>query len=85
VVVLGTPTPESSRLYALTVTEGDPAWAGALAGVALRLPVYHVTEPAIAAQVPAETYEREVGIATMVLDSAAIAAALEEVRAQAAL
>ena len=30
VVVLGTPTAESSRLYALTVTEGDPSWAGAL-------------------------------------------------------
>ena len=48
VVVLGTPNPESSRLYALTVTEGDPAWAGALAGTALRLPVYHITEPEIA-------------------------------------
>jgi hypothetical protein len=84
VVVLGTPTPESSRVYALTVTEGDPGWAGALAGVALRLPVYHVTEAAIAAQVPADTYEREVGLASMVLDTAAIAAALADVRARAA-
>lgn len=79
--MLGMPTVESSRLHALTVTEGDPAWAGALAGVALRLPVYHVTEPAIAAQVPAEVYEREVGLAAMVLDTEAIAQALQEVRA----
>ena len=32
-VLLGTPNAESSRLYAMTVTEGDPSWAGALAGV----------------------------------------------------
>ena len=34
-VLLGTPNAESSRLYAMTVTEGDPSWAGALAGVAI--------------------------------------------------
>jgi glycine/sarcosine/betaine reductase complex component A len=82
VVVLGTPNPESSRLYALTVTEGDPAWAGVLAGTALRLPVYHITEPEIAAQVPPALYEQEVGVAQMVLDAAEIASALQEVRAQ---
>lgn len=81
VVVLGMPNPESSRLYALTVTEGDPAWAGALAGVALRLPVYHITEPEIAAQIPAELYDRDVGLAALVLDTAGIATALREVRA----
>ena len=47
VVLLGTPNVESSRLYGLTVTEGDPAWAGPLAGVSLNLPVYHITEPEI--------------------------------------
>ena len=45
VVILGTPNAESGRLYGLTVTEGDPAWAGVLAGVRLDLPVYHITEP----------------------------------------
>jgi glycine reductase len=82
VVVLGTPNAESSRLYALTVTEGDPAWAGALAGVALRLPVYHVVEPEIAAQVPEDVYAQEVGVAEMVLDTDSIATALREVRGQ---
>ena len=70
-------------MYALTVTEGDPAWAGALAGVALQLPVYHITEPEIAAQVPPALYAQEVGVADMVLDTAEIAAALREVRARA--
>ena len=31
VVLLGTPTEDASRLYAMTVTTGDPSWAGALA------------------------------------------------------
>jgi hypothetical protein len=38
VVLLGTPNPESSDLIAATLTEGDPTWAGALAGVKLGLP-----------------------------------------------
>ena len=32
IVVLGTPTADSSKLFAMTVTEGDPTWAGPLAG-----------------------------------------------------
>jgi len=61
-VLLGTPTAESSRLYALTVTEGDPAWAGALAGTRLGLPVFHVTEDDVRAQVAPDLYEKHVGL-----------------------
>ena len=81
-VLLGTPTPDSSKLYALTVTDGDPTWAGPLAGEALKLPVYHITEPEIKAQVDSEVYESEVGIAEMMLDVEEIRAAVVEVRAQ---
>ena len=80
VVVLGTPTAESSRLYALTVTEGDPSWAGALAGTSLGLPVYHVTEEAIKCQVSSEVYEEQVTLMEMVLDVADIADAVQAVR-----
>ena len=80
VVVLGTPTAESSRLYALTVTEGDPSWAGALAGTPLGLPVYHVTEDAIKCQVSPEVYEEQVTLMEMVLDVADIADAVQAVR-----
>ena len=80
-VLLGTPTQDSSKLYALTVTEGDPTWAGPLAGEALKLPVYHITEPEIKAQINSEVYESEVGIVEMVLDVEEIAAAVREVRA----
>lgn len=80
VVVLGTPTAESSRLYALTVTEGDPSWAGALAGTSLGLPVYHITEEAIKRQVSPEVYEEQVTLMEMVLDVADIADAVQTVR-----
>ena len=80
VVVLGTPTAESSRLYAMTVTEGDPSWAGALAGTSLGLPVYHITEEAIKCQVSPEVYEEQVTLMEMVLDVADIADAVQAVR-----
>ena len=80
VVLLGTPTPESSELYALTMTQGDPSWAGPLAGVALNLPVYHILEREIQALVPSETYDREVTFAMLTLDGDAIEAAVQRVR-----
>lgn len=79
-VLLGTPNAESSRLYALTVTEGDPSWAGPLAGSQLQLLVYHITESEVQAQVPAEVYEAQVGLMSMVLDVEEITAAVREVR-----
>ena len=61
-VLLGTPSAESSRLYALTVTGGDPAWVGALAGIQLGLPVFHVTEDDVKAQVSPDVYEKHVAL-----------------------
>ena len=81
-VLLGTPNAESSRLYAMTVTEGDPSWAGALAGVALGLPVYHVMEEAVKTQVTPEVYEEHIALMEMVLEARDIARAMQEVRAQ---
>ena len=81
VVLLGTPNAESSRLYALTVTEGDPSWAGALAGVALGLPVYHVLEEPVKSQVAPEVYEEYVALMEMVLEAGEIAHAVQDVRA----
>ena len=65
------------------MTEGDPTWAGALAGQALGLPVYHIIEPEIKAAVDSAVYEDEVGVAEMVMDEAeAIVEAVREVRQQ---
>ena len=80
VVLLGTPNAESSKLYGLTVTEGDPAWAGVLAGVSLELPVFHIVEPEIKSQVDPELYQDQVGLAEMVLDTEGIFAVLQTIR-----
>ena len=79
-VLLGTPTAESSRLYAVTLIEGDPSWAGALAGISLRLPVYHIVEPEIKAQIEPGVYESQVGLAEIILDTGEIIDALKGVR-----
>ena len=79
-MLLGTPTADSSRLYALTVTSGDPAWAGALAGVALGLPVYHITEDEVKAQLAAADYEQQVALMESVMDVAGISEAVRGVR-----
>ena len=80
VVLLGTPTEDASRLYAMTVTSGDPSWAGALAGVALDLPVYHVTEDAVRAEIAPEDYEEHLALMAMAMDVDAIGRAVREVR-----
>lgn len=80
VVILGTPNAESSRLYGLTVTEGDPSWAGVLAGAHLNLPVYHITEPEIKAQIDPDIYEDQVGLTEIILDTGEIFEALSHVR-----
>ena len=79
-MLLGTPTAESSELYSITMTEGDPSWAGVLAGTAMGLPVYHVTEDEIKRQVDPTLYEEQIGIAEMVLEVGEIAEAVKKVR-----
>ncbi len=80
IVILGTPNAESTRLYALTVTEGDPSWAGALAGIALALPVYHVTETDVKQHIPTDVYDEHVALMEMVLEVDEIAQAVQDVR-----
>ena len=80
-MLLGTPTPASTRLYAITVTHGDPTWAGPLAGEALGLSVFHVIEPEVKSQVDEQVYQAEVGIAELALEAPdEIIAAVREVR-----
>lgn len=79
-VLLGTPTAEASRLYALSVTSGDPAWAGALAGVALGLPVYHITEAEVKARIPAPAWDEHVALMEVAMDAAELGAAVRDVR-----
>ncbi len=80
VVVLGSPDEESARVYAETVTTGDPSWAGPLAGVSLRLPVYHIIEDEVRREIDPAVYEQHVSMMEMVLDTDAITQAVRDVR-----
>ena len=79
-VVLGTPNASSTRMIALTLTQGDPSYAGPLAGVPLGLPVYHILEDAVKASIPPEVYDREIGPMELVLDKGGIIEALTQTR-----
>lgn len=62
IVVLGASDIDGALISAETVTSGDPSFAGPLAGVSLRLPVYHILEPKIREAIQEDVYEENVGI-----------------------
>ncbi len=68
VVVLGAADLESLEVAAETVTLGDPAYVGPLAGVQLGLPVVHILEEGVKEQVDAAVYDEQVGLLEMTLD-----------------
>lgn len=80
VVILGSPSAEAAEMYAETVTTGDPTYAGPLAGIALELPVYYISEPEIKQQIPPEVYLDQVAMMEMVLPCEEIGARVRTVR-----
>jgi hypothetical protein len=80
VAILGTPNPASTRMVATTLRDGDPSYAGPLAGIPLGLPVYHILEDEVKTAIDPAVYEREVGPMEFVLDGPGIQNALESVR-----
>jgi len=81
---LGNSDPDGASIFAETVTNGDPSFAGPLAGVALGLPVYHIIEPEIKQEIDPQVYEEQVGIVEMVLDVDAITNAVKSIRSSTA-
>lgn len=73
IVILGGAEAEASGLACETVTNGDPTFAGPLAGVQLGLQCYHIVEDEVKQAVDAEVYQLQVGMMEMVLDVDAIA------------
>ncbi len=82
VVLLGSPDADSADIYAETVTLGDPTYAGPLAGVSLRLAVYHILEDEVKQLVPEDVYQEQVGLAELSLDKEAICEAMQNARAR---
>jgi betaine reductase len=68
VVVLGAADLEALEVAAETVTVGDPAYVGPLAGVQLGLPVIHILEDDVKQDVDPDVWEEQVGLLEMTLD-----------------
>jgi len=79
-VILGTPDTESADIYAETVIAGDPTWSGPLAGMPLRLAVYHIFEDEIKAAIPEDLYQEHVGLMELSLDRDEICRVMQEAR-----
>ena len=67
-VVLGNGEANGVEVFAETVTQGDPSYAGPLAGVALKIPVYHVLEEAVMGQIPEKLREEKLQLSALVID-----------------
>jgi len=75
IVILGSSDAE-------TVSNGDPTYAGPLAGVSLGLPVYHIFDQTIRDECDAAAWEEQVSMMEMVLDPEGLAAAVKGIRDQ---
>jgi glycine reductase len=80
VVVIGAIDSEVAQVTAETMTFGDPSFIGPLAGVSLRLPVYHVLESEVKEAVPQSVYEEQVGFMELVADTEEINRTFREIR-----
>lgn len=78
-VVLGMNT-DGVQIAAETVSLGDPSWAGPLAGVSLRLPVYHILEEQVRTQIPERLYSEKLQMMELVFDIPKIESALMDIR-----
>jgi betaine reductase len=80
IVVLGASDLEGALISAETVTIGDPSFTGPLAGVSLRLPVYHIMEPAMKEVIPEDVYQENVGIWELTIDTEKIGQEFKAIR-----
>ena len=82
VVILGSSDAEGAEIYAETVSNGDPTYAGPLAGVQSGLAVFHVFEQEIRDECDANAWEEQISMMEMVLDIDAIKSEMESIRQQ---
>ena len=82
IVIIGAAEGEASGLAAETVTNGDPTFAGPLAGVSLGLRVYHCIEDEFKSQIDSAVYDEQIGMMEMVLNVDEIAAEMKSIRDQ---
>jgi len=67
-VVLGNGEANGVEVFAETVTEGYQSYAGPLAGVTLKIPVYHVLEEEVISEVPDQLRDEKLQLSSLVID-----------------
>lgn len=82
VVIFGSSDAEGAEIYAETVTNGDPTFAGPLAGVPLGLAVYDIFEDEIRSEADPAAWEENISMMEMVLEPEALCAAVKGIREQ---
>lgn len=82
VVIIGAAEGEAAGLAAETVTNGDPTFAGSLAGVSLGLRVYHCVEEEFKNEVDPDAYDEQIGMMEMVLNVDEIVEEMRSIREQ---
>ena len=80
-LVFGVNQPFNLRIMATTFKDGDPSFAGALGGIALGLPSYHIFE--LKDEIPPDVWEREMAFKELEMeeeDVETICALMREIR-----
>lgn len=80
VVVLGAADLEALGVAGETLTEGDPAYVGPLAGVQLGLSVRHIFQDDVKEKVDPGVYRDQIGFLEMTLDTGSVKEAMERFR-----
>lgn len=80
VAIIGCADTAGAKVYAETLTSGDPYESGPLAGIALHLPAFHVLEPEIKADIAPELWTEHISMMERILDAPALAATVRAIR-----
>ncbi len=80
VAVLGANSAAAVEMTAMTLRNGDPSYAGPLAGVALGIPSYHILEPEIVGQIDSAVYERELALSALAMEVDEVIAPVKAIR-----
>ncbi len=80
VAVLGANSAAAVEMTAMTLRNGDPSYAGPLAGVALGSPSYHILEPEIVGQIDSAVYERELALSALAMEVDEVIAPVKAIR-----
>ncbi len=79
-VVLGNGDAQGVEVFAETVTQGDPTYAGPLAGVSLQIPVFHVLEQEVLSAIPEKLREKKLELPRLVIDVGPMSQVLQAYR-----